>query len=171
MHKSFGNCTEGDLYVVCGFLREADEFVPILEGTEEWSDPWIAILTTTPVESIRMGRREPGTTVRRLAICKAGKCDEMGMVECCLIGSKQAQVQITRRIVGESRNHARAHTGRVRGMPRVEGGKEGRKSRGRGSIRREITGEEGEPFIWDLACHVHCVSLDPYANERHIPPS
>ena len=71
MHKSFGNCKEGDLYVVCGFLREADEFVPILDETEEKSGPWIAILTTTPVESMRIGRREPGTTVRRSAICWA----------------------------------------------------------------------------------------------------
>jgi hypothetical protein len=67
MRKSFGNCREGDLYVVCGFLREADE--PVLEETEGWSDLWIAILTTTPVESMRIGRREPGTTVRGLAIC------------------------------------------------------------------------------------------------------
>ena len=69
MNKSFGNCKEGDLYVVCGFLREADEFVLILEGTVESSGPWIAILTTTPVESMRIGRREPGTTVRMSAIC------------------------------------------------------------------------------------------------------
>ena len=69
MRKSFGNCREGDLYVVCGFLREADEFVPVLEETKGWSDLWIAILTTTPVESMRIGRREPGTTVRGLAIC------------------------------------------------------------------------------------------------------
>jgi hypothetical protein len=69
MRKSLGNCREGDLYVVCGFLRDADEFVPILEENEEWSGLWIAILTTTPVESMRMGRREPGTTVSRLAIC------------------------------------------------------------------------------------------------------
>jgi hypothetical protein len=54
--------------VVCGFLREAEEFVPILEENEAWSDPWMAMLTTTPVESTRMGRREPGTTVKRLAM-------------------------------------------------------------------------------------------------------
>jgi hypothetical protein len=69
MHKSLGKCSDGDLYVVGGFLREADEFVPILEENGEWSDLWMAILTTTPVESMRMGRREPGTTVRRSAIC------------------------------------------------------------------------------------------------------
>lgn len=94
MHKSFENCKEGDLYVVCGFLREADEFGPILDEIEEWSAPWIAILTTTPVESMRIGRREPGTTVSMSAICWARKCYEVGMVECCLIGSKE--VQITR---------------------------------------------------------------------------
>ncbi len=38
MHKSFGNCKEGDLYVVCGFLREADEFVPILDEAEECNE-------------------------------------------------------------------------------------------------------------------------------------
>ena len=63
--------------MVCGFLREVDEFEPNLEETEERSDRWIAILTTTPVESMRIGRREPGTTVRGLAICQAGKCDEV----------------------------------------------------------------------------------------------
>ncbi len=78
MHNSLGNCRVGDLYVVGGFLREADEFVPILEENEGWSDLWIAILTTTPVESMRMGRREPGTTVRRSAISWEGKCDGMG---------------------------------------------------------------------------------------------
>jgi hypothetical protein len=35
MHKSLGNCREGDLYVVGGFLREADEFEPILEENVE----------------------------------------------------------------------------------------------------------------------------------------
>jgi len=59
--------------VVCGFLREADVFGPILEENGEWLDLWMAISTTTPVESIRMGRREPGTTARWLAICYAEK--------------------------------------------------------------------------------------------------
>lgn len=61
-----------------GFLREADEFGPVLEENEEWSDLWIAMLTTTPVESIRIGRREPGTTVRKSAIRQVGKCDGVG---------------------------------------------------------------------------------------------
>jgi hypothetical protein len=66
----------------------------MLEENEEWSDLWIAILTTTPVESMRIGRREPGTTVRRsVAICEVGKCDEVrkGKGDGCLIEVNQTR--------------------------------------------------------------------------------